>query len=153
MGARSLRATLHYEPGLWIETDLTMFLSIVSNLMDNALNYPPEGGEISISGAAVGNTVRIRFENTSDLTPEDLDRMFDPFWRKNGARAGAGHSGLGLALVRVMCEALGAKVWAELGDDQRFAITVSLPGLVHGPDRFTDAVTDVGQVRSLTPTT
>jgi two-component system sensor histidine kinase QseC len=51
---------------------------------------------------------------TAALHPDDLPRMFDRFWRKDAARSGGEHAGLGLPLVRALCTLLGFSVTAEL---------------------------------------
>lgn len=130
--ARGLRATLRLEPGMWIESDAATLSSIISNVLDNAVGHAPERGEVLVTVTGEGGAVRVRVENTvSDLEQSDLARMFDPFWRKDRVRGEATHSGLGLALVRVLSEVVGAKVWVELSGP-RFAINVKFPGAPRG---------------------
>lgn len=133
--AKSLAIEFDAAPGLWIETQQSMLASAVSNLLDNAVSHAPDGGLVRVICQPEGNGVRVCVQNTNDsLVSQDLDRIFDPFWRKDAARSDHGHSGLGLALVRSLSEALGAKVWASLSPDGIFSITIRVPGVIRrGP--------------------
>jgi signal transduction histidine kinase len=94
-----------------IVTDPLLWRSILANLLDNAVTYSPEGSAIRV--AADADHIAIR-NPAGDLGPEDLDCLFDRFWRKDAARTGYGHSGLGLSLVRGFCELLGWRIRASL---------------------------------------
>jgi two-component system sensor histidine kinase QseC len=116
------------DPGLVAQTDPTVLASIINNLLDNALAYTPGDGAIAARAQSVGSGVRLTVENTcSGLAEADLRDMFDPFWRKRGTMPEGSHSGLGLALVRALCDALGASVWAQLLSPQRLAVSVEIP--------------------------
>jgi signal transduction histidine kinase len=98
-------------------------------VLDNAIDHTPEGADVLVEAQADGDGVVIRVENSGcRLSATDLAHVFDPFWRKDPARSDDGHSGLGLALVRAWCDAVGATVRVEMPDPARFAITVRLPG-------------------------
>jgi two-component system sensor histidine kinase QseC len=126
--AESHRVSCSFAPGLRASVDPALLTSVVTNLLDNALAYTPAGGTIDVRAEAVDGTVRVTVENTcAGLTEADLRDMFDPFWRKRGTTPEANHSGLGLALVRALCDALGASVWAQLVTSQRLAVCVQLP--------------------------
>ena len=94
-----------------IVTDPLLWRSILTNLLDNAVTYSPEGSAIRLQAAADHIAIR---NPAGELGPEDLDCLFDRFWRKDAARAGYGHSGLGLSLVRGFCELLGWSIHASL---------------------------------------
>ena len=64
---------------------------------------------------------------TTDLCEQDIDIMFDRFWRKDQARSGSGHAGLGLSLVKALADVLNINIHPLLTKDSRF--TLSLSGL------------------------
>lgn len=133
---RRLAVSLRIDKDLSVESDAGMLSSIVSNLLDNAIDHTQEGGRVLVEALADGQGVLIRVENSGcTLEPHDLARVFDPFWRKERSRSDEGHSGLGLALVRALCDAAGAKVWAEVREGQRFSISVRLARVSPGADR------------------
>lgn len=85
--------------------DPVLLRSLLANLFDNAVDYTPPAGEIIITGNAAG---KLQVANTApDLTPEDVAKLFDRFWRKEAARTGGEHAGLGLNLARTFATAMG----------------------------------------------
>lgn len=95
--------------GTW-RTDPTLLRLIVANLLTNAAEYTT--GTIRVTGTdrqlEVTNSV-------TGLTPEDLPRLFERFWRKDAARTN-GHSGLGLVLAQSAATALGLQLTADMPD-------------------------------------
>jgi two-component system heavy metal sensor histidine kinase CusS len=100
-----------------IDADPLLFSRGVSNLVDNALRFTPDGGTIAITVAtdATGAEVSVR-DSGSGIAPEHLPRVFDRFYRADSSRSSTG-TGLGLALVKSIADLHGgsAKVRSELG--------------------------------------
>ena len=108
--------------------DPTLLGSIVSNLCDNAVDYTPPGGEIEVGVAPLDGRVVLRITNTtSDLEPADVSRLFDRFWRKEKARSGGTHLGLGLPIARTFAEAMGWTLTATSDAPQRLTFTLASP--------------------------
>ncbi len=108
------------------EADPVLARSILANLVDNAIEYTPVGGMIRVEGEVLGPQIKLRVTNTiENLTPEDLPKLFDRFWRKDLARSGNEHSGLGLPLARAFARALGGELTAALEDPSRLTLTYS----------------------------
>jgi signal transduction histidine kinase len=63
----------------------------------------------------------------SSLDPADVPHLFEPFWRKDAARADRDHAGLGLALVSAFTRSLRIDVHADLTPAGRLAITLRFP--------------------------
>lgn len=120
---RELQIELEVEPGEF-HSDPVIWHAIVNNLVDNAVAYAPEGGVVTVSASprflAVANAA-------PNLVPEDLDRLFERFWRKSPARSAEKHSGLGLSIVRSGAEFLGGTCRAAL-EEGRLRIVVEWNG-------------------------
>jgi two-component system, OmpR family, sensor histidine kinase MprB len=92
-----------------VRADPVLLERAVSNLLDNAVKYSPEGApvEVTVRGGEV-----IVADHGPGIAPEDLPRVFDRFYRAAAARSKPG-SGLGLAIVREAAEAHGGTASAE----------------------------------------
>ena len=68
------------------------------------------------------------FSNRAEnLEAQDLAVMFDRFWRKDQARTGGRHVGLGLSLVRALADLLGIQIETRLDADKTLRVTLSQP--------------------------
>ncbi len=118
---------------LAIVTDREKLGLILSNLFSNAIAHGLPGGQVRCSATISGEEFVLRVANpAAGLTPVDLSRMFDRFWRKDAARSDGRHTGLGLSLVSSLCELLHLEREASLRDGI-FEITLSggLDGVRH----------------------
>ncbi len=103
----------------------------LQNLINNALRYTPEGGEIRISMSAGPETVAIGVKDTgSGIAPENLSRVFDRFYREDSSRnRQLPGTGLGLAIAQAIIQAHGGKIKVEsAGVNQGSSFTIELPG-------------------------
>jgi signal transduction histidine kinase len=120
-----------------IEDDLRV---AVGNLLDNAVRYNRPGGRVSVSLDRSGGTYVLRVDDTGiGIATQDLDRVFERFYRVDVARSRAsGGTGLGLALVRHAAERQGGTVSVEslLGEGSSF--TLLLPIEARAPRRPAD---------------
>jgi signal transduction histidine kinase len=102
---------------------------VLANLLSNAIRYTPADGTITVRAERRPADVLISVSNTGEgIPPEDLDRVFERFYRVEKSRDRAhGGAGIGLAIVKQLVEAAGGRVGAESGGGQtRFWF--SLPG-------------------------
>ncbi|HWY51854.1 MAG TPA: heavy metal sensor histidine kinase [Chthoniobacterales bacterium] len=108
-----------------IFADPALFNRALSNLIDNALRFTTDGGNIRISiGSRDGRTdVSVR-DTGSGIPPEHLPRVFDRFYRGDASRSSAG-TGLGLALVKSIVDLHGgsARIESELGRGTTVTLT------------------------------
>ena len=114
---------------LHLNTDPVKLQQIVFNLLSNAVRYSPPGLSVSCASEhASDGKWELRFSNpTENLEQEDLRHIFERFWRKDAARTGSRHSGLGLSIVQALADALGIKVFADLTADRVFTVTLRFP--------------------------
>jgi signal transduction histidine kinase len=114
-------------PGLHMFADPDRMDQIISNLVANALRNTPEGGEVFLGSAQIGDAVELVVADTGvGISPEDLPNIFNRFWRKDKSRDrkdGGGH-GLGLAIVKQLVVAQGGIVEVDSapGEGTRFRL-------------------------------
>lgn len=84
---------------------------IVGNLIDNAVQYTPPAGSITIKN---GDTLLTVENGPVNLTEEDITHLFEPFWRRDEARSDRSHVGLGLTVVARLADVASMAVNAEI---------------------------------------
>lgn len=128
------RVSMEIDPGpadLEVFCDAESVHQIMSNLLDNAIKYTPEGGRIFI-GTRMTDDLRVEVsvrDTGMGIPEEDLGRLFERFYRVDKARSREmGGTGLGLAIVKHLARALGGdvRVESELGQGSAFAFTLPL---------------------------
>jgi two-component system, OmpR family, sensor histidine kinase KdpD len=98
---------------------------VLTNLLENALKFSPEGAPVQVRVTATRAEVIVRVVDQGPGIPErELERIFEPFYRRAGERVGAG---LGLAIARGFAQANGARLWAESRPDQGATFALALP--------------------------
>jgi signal transduction histidine kinase len=120
------RARLETPRGLNARGDAVRVRQVLVNLMTNAQRYTPDDGEIHLTARAESAEILIEVRNTgSDLSDEQMARVFDRFYRADPARQRTtGGAGLGLAIVKHLIEAQGGRVWAARGDGVTFGFSL-----------------------------
>jgi signal transduction histidine kinase len=103
---------------------------VVTNLLDNAIEYNQECGQVRITGEKLGGTVILSVNNSGPgIAAEDLPRIFERFYRADKARSGSGgHTGLGLAISKAIVEAHGGTLEAASQPGEGATFTLRLPG-------------------------
>lgn len=101
---------------------------VLQNLLDNAVQYTPPGGRITLRVEQAVKTVVFTVADTGIGIPEaDQLRIFERFYRVDAARSReVGGTGLGLAIARHLVEAHGGRIWveSEVGRGSRFHFSV-----------------------------
>ncbi len=131
--ARLMSATvatsLEREDQAVVAGDADQLKQVVLNLLDNALKYTPDGGRVYVSVYAEDNWAKIEVRDTGiGISPEDLEHIFDRFYRAERGSSSAGGSGLGLSIVNWVVRAHGGRVTVEstLGEGSTFTILLPL---------------------------
>jgi signal transduction histidine kinase len=104
---------------------------VVSNLINNAINYTPEGGKVAVSAAMEDAYLRISVQDSGlGIAPEDLERIFAPFYRvKNDKTRFIIGTGLGLAIVKSIVEAHNGYIRVESEPERGSTFHVYIPCL------------------------
>jgi len=122
---RGLRVAANLPPAQ-VEADPALLRAILGNLLENAVDYAPEGGAVELTIQDTEDRVSLRVANAAaDIEPADVQRIFERFWRKEAARSGGQHVGLGLSLARTFAEAMGATLTAALTKAAWLELTLS----------------------------
>jgi signal transduction histidine kinase len=103
-----------------ISTDGDRVLQIVSNLLDNAFAWTPDGGRIGLELSSSNGKISVAVTDSGPgIGAEERDRIFRPFW----SRAGDG-TGLGLPIARELAHALGGELalQSDVGKGSRFEL-------------------------------
>jgi two-component system, OmpR family, phosphate regulon sensor histidine kinase PhoR len=114
-----------------VAVDASAFDRILTNLVDNALKYCPDGAMISVSAREAGTKIHVSVSDSgSGIDAKHLPRLFERFYRvDNGRSRDMGGTGLGLSIVKHLVEALGGEVSVESipGEGSTFVFTLSRP--------------------------
>jgi len=111
--------------------DPIRFSQILTNILDNALRYTPEEGQVTIFLKQNGDQAEIAIQDSGDgVAPEDAVHLFDRFYRADTSRtrdSEAGGSGLGLAIAKSIVEMHKGKIWAESEPGKGLKVVIQLP--------------------------
>lgn len=136
------RVELELAPGLpMLELDAVLFEQVLFNLLDNAAKYAPADTTIRVQGWRDGGSVCLQILDEGEGIPlDDLENIFDKFYRaQKGDRVRAG-TGLGLAISRGFVEALHGTIAAANRTDRTGAVfTIRLPIPENATELDTDA--------------
>ncbi|CAN5412589.1 hypothetical protein BH09ACT1_BH09ACT1_09150 [soil metagenome] len=108
-----------------ISADETQCRQILLNLVSNALAYTAGAVRVDVTSGEGSAQVTVD-DDGPGLTAEQTERMFDRFWRADGARGRAG-TGLGLAIVKGFAESHGGTVVVSSDPTRGTRVTVMLP--------------------------
>jgi len=101
---------------------------MLSNLIDNAIKYTPEGGKIWVNAHIDGDLIILSVKDSGmGIPPADQPYIFDKFYRAANTRQEHQGSGLGLAIVKSIVENHGGRIWFESQPGEGATFTVMLP--------------------------
>jgi two-component system sensor histidine kinase KdpD len=128
LGGRPLVTALGAPP---VAVDPVLLDEVLTNSIENAIKYTPPGSLIRTSAQAIPGQPRVRLtvEDAGPGVPDEaLSTIFDKFYRVPGARGGSrSGTGIGLAVVRGLVEAMGGQVSARRSELGGLAIDIDLP--------------------------
>lgn len=116
-------------PELLVAADPVAVQRCLRNLIDNAIKYTPDGGQVRIRAGRAGREAFVVFSDTGvGMNDNDRQRAFEFSYRGQAARAsGVNGSGLGLALSRELVEANGGRILLSSEPGRGSDVTVLLP--------------------------
>lgn len=128
---RGLSAEVRAEGPVHAWGDPQRLRQVVQNLVHNAVRFSPPGGRVEVRLAAEGGWAEVAVADEGPgIPPEELERVFEPFYRADPARSRqGGGSGLGLAVVKHLVLAHGGTVRAERRPEGGSRFVVRLPVL------------------------
>jgi len=113
-------------PPLTLHCDRARIELALSNLLDNALQFTPPGGQVAVGAEQREDVVRLWVRDTGcGIAPEDRPHIFERFYR--GRNAAEGGSGLGLAIVQSIVRAHGGQVFVESKPDAGSFFAIDWP--------------------------
>jgi two-component system sensor histidine kinase BaeS len=112
-----------------LNLDAGRMTQVLTNILDNALRHTPEGGSIRMTARTVPGGVELAIRDSGPgLNAEDLERIFDRFYRADVSRQRSeGGSGLGLAIAKSIVQAHGGQIRAEGELGEGLTISITLP--------------------------
>jgi signal transduction histidine kinase/GAF domain-containing protein len=112
-----------------ITGDQTWLEHVVTNLVDNAIKFSPEGGQVAVSASQSDGEILVEVRDTGvGIPPESLDQIFEKFYRvpdETGERPEG--TGLGLHIARIIVDAHGGRIWAESAPGEGSVVRFVLP--------------------------
>jgi signal transduction histidine kinase len=103
---------------------------VLQNLLDNAIQYTPEGGHIRVSADLRNREAVVTVTDTGIGIPtSDQERIFERFYRVDAARSReAGGTGLGLSIAKHIVEAHGGHLWVDsvIGEGSKFSFSIPI---------------------------
>jgi signal transduction histidine kinase len=125
-----VRIVTEVEPALTGLGDPGRIHEVLTNLLTNAVRHSPAGGEVQVLAASTPGGIRLEVSDEGAGVPaEDIERIFDRFYRVDAARGtGGGGAGLGLAIARSIVELHGGSIRAQARQPTGCHIVLDLPG-------------------------
>jgi signal transduction histidine kinase len=114
---------------LAVRADREKLRQVLTNLVDNAVKFSPDGGQIIVTARRRTDTAEVRvIDEGVGIARADQQRIFTKFYRAGAAAdAGVQGAGLGLFLVRGLLAAMGGRIWVESKEGEGSSFVFELP--------------------------
>ncbi|MDR3045651.1 MAG: PAS domain S-box protein [Desulfovibrio sp.] len=125
--------------------DADKVAQVLDNVLSNAVKYSPGGGvvEVRLRPGRDAHEISVR-DNGMGMSPEQLSRVFEKFYRGDASNTGIPGTGLGMSIVKYLIEAHGGEVVVESAKDVGTTVRFTLPTGSTGPTDATDATDATG---------
>ena len=129
-------------PGHAIRTDLRCgtvlpcdegkMVQVLENLVSNAVKYSPDGGVIRVVTECQGPWCTLYIQDHGiGMTPEEVDKVFDKYYRADSASTAIGGLGIGMSIVKAIVEKHGGKIHLSSRPGEGTLVTIQVP--MQGP--------------------
>jgi PAS domain S-box-containing protein len=117
------------EPLPLLEFDVAKLHQVFDNLLSNAFKFSPKESEIVITVARDGHEVVTTVTDQGiGMAPEQVERIFDKFYRADASATAVSGLGLGMSLVKGIIEGHGGRIWVTSAPGRGTAVRFALPG-------------------------
>ena len=128
---KQITLEIEVPPGLPpVRGDAGLLRDVLQNLLDNAIQYTPEGGHIRVSADLRSKEAVVTVTDTGIGIPaSDKERIFERFYRVDAASSReAGGTGLGLSIAKHIVEAHGGHLWVDsvIGEGSKFSFSIPI---------------------------
>jgi heavy metal sensor kinase len=127
---------LGHEAQVIVPGDRDLLKQLVLNLVDNAIKFSPENGDVTVSLYEKDGSVELVVgDRGPGIAPEQLEQIFERFYRVSGAQSRTvGGAGIGLAISRWIAQAHGGdiRVESEVGAGSKFIVTLPTTRVTEG---------------------
>ena len=114
---KKIRMTVDIQEEMYIDGIEDQIQNLLSILLNNAISYTPEYGEIVIRAYIQAKKFYLKVSNSGDTIPEEIrDRLFERFFRADEAREDNGHYGLGLSIASSIAANHGGRIRVDYED-------------------------------------
>jgi signal transduction histidine kinase len=112
-----------------VAADPDKLRQVLTNLVDNAVKYSPDGGSVRVSLSRSGNRLRFRIDDEGlGIPPGEQSRIFEKFFRLDpNLTRGVGGTGLGLYISRELILRMHGRIWVVSDGRRGSTFTVELP--------------------------
>ncbi|WP_433165720.1 sensor histidine kinase [Kribbella sp. CA-247076] len=150
---RDIKIVVKTEPELEVMGSEDQLAMAIGNLVENAVNYSPDGTRVAVAAHPIGDLVELTVSDQGVGIPSsDLERIFERFYRVDRARSReTGGTGLGLSIVKHIASIHGGdvRVWSVEGQGSTFTVRLPLREPAAGQ---TDSPSQEEPAIRLTPT-
>lgn len=126
--APAVHIGMRHEDQVTVAGDSDLLRQVLLNLLDNAVKYTPRGGEVRVGVYKEDSWAKVEIQDTGiGMSPEDMEQIFDRFFRSERTRQEAIGSGLGLSIVYWVITAHHGRITVDSKPGQGSLFTVWLP--------------------------
>lgn len=111
----------------YVIADRDRIIQVLTNLLENAIKYSNDNGQIEVTTYTKGDKIYISIFNSGEnISKEDLNNIWDRFYKSDKSRTNKVSTGLGLAIVRLILSQHNEDVWVKNIDGKGVKFTFSL---------------------------
>jgi signal transduction histidine kinase len=110
----TITLSTHIDPALFVKADRLRLEELLTNIFENSVKYSDDGCMISIDAEQTNGFVKIAItDNGIGMTKEEIERIFDEFYKADSARHDIQNTGLGMSICKRIVEKHGGSIWVQ----------------------------------------